>query len=280
MIPEPGIHYNIPDAEYRAWPCVNISSLIELLPPDGTPADYLYALDNPYQSPAMALGTATHVAVLQPDLFKATYVCGPDCRRGTKQWDAAEAEAGSNGSRLVKPDEYNQAVAMGGAVRGHAGSAEYLMRGAAEVSFVWKDSITGLLCKGRIDWVAGFVLVDLKTTMDLSWRFLERRIAEHHYAARAAFYLDGLQSVTGDEYGPFVHIWVRNKNAPLVRCTYLRKRDIKLGRFQYQSCLDVLAECKRTKQWPGYGDDVRPIGVPAWAIPEGYDLITGGMTND
>ena len=264
--PTIGIHPNIPDAVYRAWPCCNISSLVNILPHNGTPADYLYWLDHPKKTKPLRLGVAAHMATLQPELFNATYIVGPEVRGNTKVWKEADGVALANGQTMVKPDDYNRAMLIAGAVRTHSDTADYLTSGAAEVSFVWVDEKTGLMCKGRVDWLTGFIVVDLKTARDISNKGLRDAVAQYDLAARAAFYLDGLKLADkhGDTYGPFYHVFVRNQDNSLVRLEELGDEDLSLGRRMYRNALDRVAKCKKTGVWHGYKKGIVRLTAPDW----------------
>ena len=61
------IRFNMPDAEYRAAPGESVSALKHML---RSPAHYAWHKEHPDPAtPAMLVGTLTHLAAMQPDLF-------------------------------------------------------------------------------------------------------------------------------------------------------------------------------------------------------------------
>lgn len=82
---QPGVYGDLSNAEYHGGPGISKSGL-DLM--DKAPATYRYVTDNPKdreETPAMRIGTAVHAAILEPDMFAATY-----CRALRRQ-DVPEA---------------------------------------------------------------------------------------------------------------------------------------------------------------------------------------------
>ena len=65
---------------------------------------------------AMHEGSLVHTMVLEPDRLHKEYVMGPDCRRGTKEWESFVTTKGRN-KEIIKPDEWNDAKWVAAAVR-------------------------------------------------------------------------------------------------------------------------------------------------------------------
>ena len=42
--------------------------------------------------------------------------------------------------------------------------------------------------------------------------------------------------------------------------------EIALGREIYQKNLDTYRKCVRTGTWPGYGEEIKRLSLPAWAM--------------
>ena len=109
-------------------------------------------------------------------------------------WAQFQAE---NADRIVlTADEMDECRDLSRAVGAHPVAAELLKSpGHREVSLVWKDALSGLLCKARPDafvkWDGYSTIVDLKTTRDASPRGFAREVAIHGYHLQAAWYLAG-----------------------------------------------------------------------------------------
>lgn len=109
---------------------------------------------------AMAVGSATHCLVLEPDQYAGKFVVQPDdirVRNG-KRWE--EFAALHADKEILTAADEALAAAMAGAVFDDA--AKFFSGGEAELS-CWYRHETGLLLKARIDYQVGDGGVDLKT---------------------------------------------------------------------------------------------------------------------
>lgn len=124
--------------------------------------------DEPAPStPAMQLGTLTHLAVLQPDLYADSVAVWTGARRAGKEWDAfSEANAAKY---IVKQDDETQIRLLRAAVMANEYAADLIDRAACEVEFRWADDAYGK-AKARLDMLDkdGAWMCDLKTCSDLA----------------------------------------------------------------------------------------------------------------
>ena len=273
--PAPGIYPDIPDLVYFGWDAVNNSSLSPAL---RSMAHYHAALDRPRKAtPAMEFGRFVHTVVLEPELLAARYVVTPDLvaelegeyknPKASKEYKeklAALAEYGRLVDReVIEADWYERAVEMIHAVKACPKASGYLRGdGESETSIVWNDELTGLRCKARIDKrVSDGLLADLKTTADAS-KF-SRSMADFGYARQAAFYTDGMRTLTGQEYRlAFVAV---EKEAPFATLSgVVSDAAIEYGRRQYQHILRKICEGRAYDKWPGY-EQPAELDLPAWA---------------
>ena len=159
-------------------------------------------------SPDMVFGQDVHAAVLEPNDFQTRVSPGPTgVRRNSKAWKDAEAQAQVSGRRIVKPDEYIQIMDIISSVSSNKDAKHlvYGTEGLAEASFQWVDPRTGLQLKARVDRyippVVGIppIIVDLKTTMDASPRFMGDRLVRWPYMMlhQMAFYRRAIRDFTG-----------------------------------------------------------------------------------
>ena len=255
---------HLPFAEYRKLPGNSISNLKEL---DKSPLKYKHRLANPFESAAMNLGSATHTAVLEPDLMAREYMIFDGTRRG-KEWEAFQTVAQAAGKKILKADEYALALAMRDAVRGYEPAMKYLRRGEAEVSMTWTDADLGIPCRGRIDWLADLdgepVLVGLKTARDGRHFKFGAAAFSLGYHLQWAYYLDGFHALTGKS-PKVVEIVVEN-TAPHEPAVYVIPDEIlDLGRDEYRRLLVKLQECESLNSWPPSLDDEEPLSFPTYA---------------
>lgn len=152
------------------------------------------------------------------------------------------------------------------------------------------------------------IIGDLKTTEDASPEGFAKSIANWRYDVQHAYYMDGTRlaleqgkcnppqegkaelsvywtdPVTGvlcrcrpDFWRGypkhFAFIAVEKKPPYAVGVYVLDSEGVEIGRAQYQHDLRVYAECVRTGEWPGYGDKIQTISLPAWHANKNANLV-------
>jgi len=279
MKPEPGVYPDIPMSEYGTWDAANYSTLKQF---KRSPAHAREMLVNPPdQTPAMALGSALHAAVLEPTLFSSDYVVAPKVDRrfnkNKKIWhDFQEA---NRDNEILTAQEYEQCIGMQDAAMANPIVAELVnATGFTELSFVWIEGDTGVLCKGRIDRFARLwgnsVIADLKTTENASPDSWTREVLKYQYHAQAAFYMDGLGGVDS-QVAERKFIWiVLEKKPPYAVAIYEPDAaTIDKGRRMYRKYLRQWFMCQESGMWPGYATSIQPLLLPDWALrqEEGED---------
>lgn len=262
--------------QYHAHSAVGHSGLVRIM---RSPAHYEnYVTNPPEPTPAMQLGTAFHTALLEPDRFGETFVVAPKFDRRTKDGKAAaEAWEAENAGKTALTAEQMEAIqSMAYLVRCHTGAAKLLSSGLAEMSGFWVDPGTGIECKCRPDWLAmeGNTItgiVDVKTCCDASADGFARSIASLGYDVQAAFYQDGIKTLTGRTI-PFYFIAVE-KDAPYAVAAYKAGDEvIEVGRAKYRGALQLLKWCRENDRWPAYqpNGEIETINLPRWAA--NFDL--------
>lgn len=266
--PKPGIHQDVPEDQYHAWDAVNASKLKLLA---RTPAHARQeVLFPPEPSPAKELGTAVHKAILEPDLFRELYVPIPKIdrrsKKGKEEWKAFE-EAHKDNERLPQ-DDYDICLGMTESVWKHPQAREILSgKGVNELSIVWVDETTGLLCKARIDRLTMLgqwpVAVDVKSTRDASKGLFRRDVANFGYHVSAAFYLQGLEAVAPTSRR---FLWIAVEKVPpyCVQIFELDEEDLRASAEEARRHLDLWAACTNAGKWPGYPNDIQILNLPEW----------------
>ena len=275
---KPGVYEGIPNAEYHCGPGISKSGL-DLV--HRSPMHYhavVTAANDRTPTAAQELGTAAHALILEPGVFADSYVLAPKFDRRTKEGKAASAEfdAENEGKICLQPEAWEQLHAMASAVHSHQAAHALLTScpGEAEKSVYWIDATTGVLCRCRPDWWRDdFIIPDLKTTEDASPEGFAKSMANYRYDVQAAFYMDGIQAATGKRPKSFVFIAVEKKPPYAVGVYVLDSESLELGRAQYQHDLRIFAECERTGEWPGYGDKIQTISLPAWHANKNSHLM-------
>jgi exodeoxyribonuclease VIII len=265
------VYPNIAMSDYVTWEAANYSTLKHF---DRTPAHARQVLTNPpEQTPAMALGSAVHSAVLEPNLFDEEYCVGPKVdRRFTKDkviW--ADFEKANKDKVILRAEEYEQCIRMQQSALSNPLVAKLVGdTGYTEFSFVWVDKDTGVTCKGRIDRFGRLyghsVIADLKTAENASEGAWIRDVVKYKYHAQAAFYLDGLDTIAPTVERRFIWIVVE-KNPPYALAIYEPDvATIDKGRRMYRNYLRQYQLCLDSGAWPGYAAGIQPLLLPDWAL--------------
>jgi hypothetical protein len=260
----PGLYHNVPYDEYRSWPAASQSMLKTIR--DKSPAHALWERLHPSEpTPALILGTAVHMAVLQNDLFKRTYTVAPQVDRRTKAGKEAWADfvAANSDKNILTADDYAQCMAIYNSVAHHP-IASQLLEGESERSALWQDPMTGVMCKGRFDKEARIgVIADLKTTLDASPEAFTRSIWNYGYYMQGGHYLKGAQTLGLDVHG-FVFIAVEKAPPYCVAVYHLTPDAAKAGYDETLQLLEIYQKCQESGVWPGYPEEAVEIGLPSW----------------
>ena len=191
----PGI-YKCDAIDYNKIDAVRFSELKHLA---SSPLHYRHKLEEPTEpTAAMERGTAVHMAILEPARFEAEYAVYRGGRRQGTKWELFQEAHGDQ--RILKEDEYEIVLAMRDAVLRDPLVSRYLAKGDPEVALVWTDRKSGLLCKGRVDFLSRAVpdvSLDVKTTATVRPFLFASSYAKLLYHLQAAFYGDGYETLTG-----------------------------------------------------------------------------------
>lgn len=267
MTLKPGIYPGVPFDEYQRWDAVNNSFLWELS--TKSPAHAKHNKENPKPpTPALKYGHGLHALALEPETFKQKYIIAPPCKRNTKAgkdiWE--HFLKGVNGREIIASNDYGSMLRLDNAMKSQR-IHRYIEQGRSEVSIVWKDKKSGLLCKARPDYVheRHAIIINLKSTIDASKERFSRDIYRYGYYQGASFYCDGWRTLT--ENMPAYVFLAYEKTPPHLIVAYeLASKDIIAGRLAYRKALKIYKECLKTDTWPGYPDEVQMISMPDWAL--------------
>lgn len=295
--------------EYRASPGINWTNLklvgtgdLDRDPGGTSPLHALDALYNPRPaSAAMDMGTAVHCAVLEPRAFPLRYVVvsdewlkAPRLNRATSEgkafrdslpdaiasvkdadtYKAAVFRMEHPGQEVLSGDDYDTCLAIGDAVRSHP-IAGPLVEGAGwnEHPIFWIDPVTGLLCKAKIDRLAQFppTMPDLKTSRDIGRRRFSYQASDLGYAGQVAYYKDGVREAMEIDASPCI-IAVENHRPFDVAVLDVEEEELSIGRARYRACLDRLARCRDSGEWPGQYPTRSRLVLPRNAYPDENDI--------
>lgn len=168
---------------------------------------------------------------------------------------------------VLTSDEWALCEGMRDAVKAHPKASDFLDdEGVPELTIVWRDPKTDLLCKARIDWYTRDrkCAIDLKSTQCADAPEFERVIFDRGYEMQSAHHLYGAERLGLDIAG-FGIIAVESK--PHHGCAFyeLEPEAIALGFQQCNYYMEKVAKCRESNVWPGYSTEINRIGVPTWA---------------
>jgi hypothetical protein len=199
-------------------------------------AQYLRGEIKRSESPALVIGRAAHALILEGvETFEKSFVMVEDLdeefgfvnpKTGsmygetTKAWKEAKTKLDEvhPGTTIISRDVWSDCQGMAASVRQHPIACKMLEVGDAERVFRKKVNDEPFYRQSRIDFVAdigsgGIVLVDLKTTDDLS--SFSRKAWKFGYPEQLAFYKDLFCRTTGNTPGEIdVLIVAVEKKAP------------------------------------------------------------------
>jgi hypothetical protein len=257
-------------------------------------AHYAHALarEDDGDTDAMAFGRALHTAILEPDLYASGVAVWEEGTRRGKKWDAFEAAALSSGQDVITHAQASRIGQIVGRVCYNPSMMALIERGRAEVTVLWRDTETGLDCKGRLDFVPddpSGAVVDLKTCRDASPDAFGRCALKYGYHAQAAFYTDGLARSTGMAPRPYLILALESAPPYVAQVYRVHDEALELGRDEYRRCLAKIVEYRADARAAGrgYADGPMDLQLPKWAWgPDddiealGLDLGTGEVTNE
>ena len=283
--PQPGIYRGVPMSTYLALPCLSASALEVFR---RSPQHYRAGVPKE-PTDAMELGSAIHMGLMEPDLFRETYVEATPCaaplasgkRKGEPCGNPGKLRSGGAwfcGTHA--PDEHDTPehvvdhVALGHlngmvrAIRAHP-RASTLFQGAGgvEVTGIFRDPETGLLIKIRPDRLIARakMKVDVKTTRDAEPSAFARDAANRGYHRKVALYRRGLRELGWDCEA--TAICAVESAPPYVVAAYLMdEAQIERAERDVVRLLHRYAMCRDGDYWPGYGDEFRTLTIPDWAF--------------
>jgi hypothetical protein len=209
---KPGIYMNVPFEDYARWDAMNHSKLRHFAKTPRHARDAM--LWEPESTKYQDLGHALHQAFLEPQLFDELYMVAPHVDRrfkaGKAAWAAFERQAA--GRTIITKPEMEMMRGLLSSIAGHVTAREALYGvGVSELSIVWIDPETGVLCKARIDRLCEIgqwaFIVDLKTThkpaSTHSWQTSIEKYVMHEQAAHYIRGLSVLRPLEGDAVRKF-----------------------------------------------------------------------------
>ncbi|QDU34316.1 Exodeoxyribonuclease 8 [Poriferisphaera corsica] len=198
--PSTGVHFGVPEKEYRAWDAVCQSDLKKfgkLIRTVHTREQVLEGMIYRKQTASFSLGSLVDDLVFNRDKVLDKYVVSDAYKT---QCDSLYKKFADHEKEPIAEQVLNQATAIAQCVSDHPviGPIFKDRQDKSQACFVWDDIHTGLRCKARIDHWGNFegdsTIFDLKTTSNFHKFYSE--IFKWGYHIQAAFYLDGAATLS------------------------------------------------------------------------------------
>jgi hypothetical protein len=260
---------DMPNDEYHASPALSSSGAKKLLLPS-CPAIFDWERRNGEERKReYDIGSAAHTLLLgsgpQPHVIDAADY---KTKAAREERDAAYAR----GDVPLLPQEFDAVQEMVAAVRSHSRAGELFSNGRAETSLFWTDPATGVPCRARPDWLRADAIIDYKTSPNVAPNHSPKAVADFCYYMQADWYLTAaveLELLPPD--APFYFVF-QSKNAPhLIKVVELDEVALSIGRDRNTQAREIFRDCTESGVWPGYGDDIELISLPAWEIRRHYN---------
>lgn len=261
MLPDSGIHPGIAETEYHADPRSLSSTGAKTIYAKGAAA-YKWERENPEHKDAWDFGSVVHALVLGVGEYE---VIDQSSWR-TKAAMEARLEAREAGKTPILAKDFARAEDVRDAVMENKLAASILSDGRAEISAWATDPDTGVLIRGRFDYLRDNAIVDLKTSYKpVDPREWERTAWNLHYGLQAAWYMRLLE-LNSEPERPFLWVTVCTEQPHEVYIHQASDALIEKGREQADRALATYAAAVKTGHWPGLADphEIHTTNPPAW----------------
>ena len=209
------------------------------------------------ESAAMALGSAIHAAILEPERFDADYACiPPQCddkrTKAYKEWAAAH-----EGKKHLKQDEWLPIEKLRQSIRHDKMASTFLNSGRVETEHFWESF--GVRCRAKMDWLTGRFVIDIKTCQDATENAFAKDAKFYRYDLQAAHYLS---AGVADR---FIFVACETTSPYRVRCYELGDVDLQRANEDRQNLIEEYAERRSRNDWHEAGEnELRTIFLPNW----------------
>lgn len=214
-------------------------------------------------TPALTIGSATHCAVLQPELYDSLYATAPEgIDRRTSAGKAAWAEFATlnEGKTILKAEDALQVDRVATAAR------ELLAKHKVTIvraEVMYAVDYCGCPLKSAIDLIGddGYIW-DLKTCADASPRGWLQAVRQYRYNLQQHFYRTVYEIETKERPLGFRFACVEKET--LATAVYeLGPELTSYAVADFEKAVSLYKSCSALDEWPGYSDEVQTIDLNA-----------------
>jgi PDDEXK-like domain of unknown function (DUF3799) len=278
----PGVTYDMPAADYHAIAKLSAGYCIRSEQECPAQAWYESALnpERPEEKSEehLSIGTAAHLAVLEPDKLSERIVLLPYSNYRTRDAQTRRDDALVAGKTPLLLEQFELVTRLAKAieysiVRDWFHSTLGIGKSEVVAQWEWDVAGTGVLCKARADRLyigpdGQIVLIDLKTAESASDYAFQQAMWRDGHHIRAAWYKDGFAAADPLNYRPLTYKFVVISKQPphLISVKEVDEPSEEWGRRQYRRALREFAEgAKIGNVFREYGEGTRVLGLPSRA---------------
>lgn len=272
----PGLHIEVPFADYLRWPLMSQSILKEGREEDGSMRKLKNALDgqrNVVVTDDMALGSALHVCFLEPEEMPNRVAVYESVRRGAT-WEEFRTE---HAGKVILTEKGH--AKLKGMVRSLRSTPEVRDWQAkiAHVELSAVGEIDGVKFKARCDALTDDPIWDLKKVRGINGRTIDQTIWEFGYHIQGYIYTQLFDRTR------FCLGLVEDSEPFEPRIIELSERWLKIGKFETQNVLRQYKACceKKPPSWPFRYSGIDVVEPPAWVeekFGSRHKITIGGET--
>jgi hypothetical protein len=263
------VDYDLPSSEYHQRMALGHSGAHTLL--SKCPAIYWHeSAHNPdyarEEKSSFDIGNATHLLFLEPDQIETriSHIDADSYR--TKDAQIARDLAYAAGKIPLLPQQWQYVQDMRNALLSNDEINRILnFGGTAEASIFWSQY--GVERKCRPDFMTDDrrVILDVKTTTDVSIDALRRQIWRTGAYLQPAWYIDGLDAAFEPAERAFYFAAVQSSPPHLVTVFELDDSAYEWGQKMARRACALYRECVESGSWPAYAPGVARLRLPTFA---------------
>ncbi len=222
-----------------------------------------YEKENPKpDTKATAFGSALHCLLLEPEKFDDNFIIatgapinpryGTPFKRGSKSYDewfeTVKLQAGKK--KLIFPEEYQELLIMQKEYK-HLVDDLVNIKGYKlnrERPIEWIDEETKQPCTGFIDTEIAGIILDLKTTADMSEDTLYKK-CQKSYFIQAAVYADALRQIDDCQHPIVFLVFLRSKAPYTMKIVEVEKETLELGLKEFRKAIRIYQDCAKKKSF-------------------------------
>lgn len=288
ITPEIGIYRDVPYEEYDRWNAMR-KSLVEPALRSGMHLEH--AIKNDKKTDSLRFGSLLDCLLLEPHFYAERYAMQPstydsEVTRGrgdnktteiiTKPWNLNSHtcqlianELRKSGKEIISTQQYEKAVLCRDSLLENDIIRRSVEQSEKQVSIVWNETNTGVLCKARFDLFGEQYIDDVKTSVDASTDEFSRLAGRFLYHVQAAIYQDACEAVTGikKDFRFFVIETGSEMTTPATAVYQLDDDSDSLlaGRLMFKRACEKIIEYER-HGFCGYSQFAEPFSIPRWMI--------------